>query len=226
MNQSTGRAAGLADRNRDAFRRNGVIAMNLLGSPGSGKTTLLERTVDELKHHASVAVVAAGVHTDIDAKRISQYDVPVVPLVLQGKCHIDAGMLRSALDGIALGDTELLFIENVSGLICPSLHDLGESLTVAVLGVTEGDDKPLKHPELFRRASILVINKMDLLQWVTFDLDAFKRQALELNPGLKIFQISCTLGYGLREWYEWLLHEVRLGQEWVAAREATASPAE
>lgn len=194
----------LAAENRDALTRLGIFTINLVSSPGAGKTTLLERTLAALDGRVRVSVVEGDVQTDIDAQRVARYGVPVVQIVTNGGCHLEARLVRDALEQIDLTATDLLVIENVGNLVCPANFDLGEDLKVVVLSVTEGDDKPLKYPAMFQRASVLVINKVDLVPYVDADVSAIRRHARLANPDLQIFETSCRTGEGIAEWAGWL----------------------
>ncbi|MEZ5288366.1 MAG: hydrogenase nickel incorporation protein HypB [Vicinamibacterales bacterium] len=194
----------LAAATRDALVRQGVFAINMVSSPGAGKTTLLERTLAALDGRVKVAVVEGDVQTDLDAQRVSRYGVPVVQIVTNGGCHLEARLVRDALSQLDLRDTEVLVIENVGNLVCPANFDLGEDLKVVVLSVTEGDDKPLKYPAMFQRASVLVINKIDLVPYTDADVSAIRRHARLANPDLQIFETSCRTGEGIAEWADWL----------------------
>jgi hydrogenase nickel incorporation protein HypB len=194
----------LAAENRDALTRLGIFTINLVSSPGAGKTTLLERTLAALDGRVRVSVVEGDVQTDIDAQRVARYGVPVVQIVTNGGCHLEARLVRDALEQIDLTATDLLVIENVGNLVCPANFDLGEDLKVVVLSVTEGDDKPLKYPAMFQRASVLVINKVDLVPYVDADVSVIRRHARLANPDLQIFETSCRTGEGIAEWAGWL----------------------
>jgi len=194
----------IAQRNRQFFMERGIIVLNLVSSPGAGKTSILERTFQELRGAMRMAVIEGDVQTDLDAQRVARYDVPVVQIVTLGGCHLEANLVRDALDKLNLSGVELLFIENVGNLVCPSSYDLGEAVKVVVLSTTEGDDKPLKYPAMFRNSSVLLLNKIDLLPYVNCDLTVLKNNALKINPGLRIFEMSCVTGAGFPEWCGWL----------------------
>lgn len=193
-----------AAMNRDALVRQGVFTINMVSSPGAGKTTLLERTIAHLDGALALAVVEGDVQTDLDAQRVAKYGVPVVQIVTNGGCHLEARLVQDALSRLDLSATDVLVIENVGNLVCPANFDLGEDLKVVVLSVTEGDDKPLKYPAMFQRASVLIINKVDLLPYVDADVSAIRRHARLANPDLQIFETSCRTGEGIAEWAEWL----------------------
>lgn len=195
----------VARKNRNIFSKHGIFVFNLVSSPGSGKTSILERTLEYLNDKVQVAVIEGDVQTDIDANRIAVYKVPVVQIVTRGGCHLDAQLVHDALENIPLEKIKMLIIENVGNLVCPANYDLGESMKVVVVSTTEGDDKPLKYPAMFRNASVLIVNKTDLIPYVNCDLDQLKKNALQINPRLKIFETSCTTNQGISEWAEWLL---------------------
>jgi hydrogenase nickel incorporation protein HypB len=198
----------VAAANRAAFARHKLLVLNVVSSPGAGKTTLLEATLDRLRDQMRTGVIEGDVQTDLDARRVARYGVPVVQIVTNGACHLDAGLVAQALERFDLADLDLLVIENVGNLVCPANYDLGESMKVVVLSTTEGDDKPLKYPGMFRHASVLVINKIDLLPYVNADLDAMEQHAKQVNPGLAIFKTAATTGAGLATWCQWLAKEV------------------
>lgn len=198
----------IADANRARFREHRLFVFNIVSSPGAGKTTLLERTIETLRGEMRIGVVEGDVQTDFDAQRVARYGVPAVQIVTNGGCHLEARLVRDALESLDLGALDLLVIENVGNLVCPANYDLGEALKVVVLSTTEGDDKPLKYPGMFRRASALVINKIDLLPYVNAKVETIEKHARDINPSLTIFQTSCTTGDGIPEWSEWLRRQV------------------
>jgi len=182
-----------------------IVALNLVSSPGSGKTSLLERTLAALQPTLNMALVAGDVQTENDAQRLIRAGGTKVRAILTGgACHLDASMVAKAIADIDLAGVDILFIENVGNLVCPSSYDLGEDMKVVVMSTTEGDDKPLKYPAMFRRSSVLVINKIDLLGQSDFDLERAKKNAWSINAALETFEISCRAGQGLEGWYEWL----------------------
>ena len=197
----------LAAQNRARFRERGVFVFNLVSSPGSGKTSLLEQTIVELRDRLRIGVIEGDVQTDLDAQRVARYGVPVVQLVTNGSCHLEAQLVQTAVDQLDLGALDVLVIENVGNLVCPANFDLGEALKVVVLSTTEGDDKPLKYPAMFRNASVLVVNKIDLLPFVPCDIDALERNARQINPDLVIFETSCTSGAGIPAWCDWIARQ-------------------
>lgn len=188
----------------------GVPAFNLVSSPGSGKTSLLERTLDHLGTEMSIAVVTGDVQTQNDADRLaSRTDRLVQAVVTGGACHLDARQILTALDAIDLERTQLLFIENVGNLVCPASWDLGEDAKIVVFSVTEGEDKPLKYPKMFRQAGWAVLNKIDLLPHLHFDVHRAMMYALSVNPMLRFFQTSAVTGEGMDEWYAFLRDRAR-----------------
>ncbi len=198
-----------AAENRENFRRNNIFVLNLLSSPGSGKTTLLEKTLKRINTKYNIAVVEGDVQTDNDAQRIAKCNVPVVQIVTNGGCHLEAKLVQNALDNFALSELDLLIIENVGNLVCPANYDLGEDKKIVIVSTTEGDDKPLKYPAMFRVADIMIINKIDLLEHLDFNIQTVRKNALSINPNLNIFELSCQTEEGLANWCTWLLNEVR-----------------
>jgi hydrogenase nickel incorporation protein HypB len=200
----------LARQNRALFEQQGIFVLNLVSSPGSGKTSILERTLDHLKDRIAIAVIEGDVQTDLDAQRVARYGVPVVQIVTNGGCHLEAKLVQDALKNLALNGIELLVVENVGNLVCPANYDLGEAMKVVIVSTTEGDDKPLKYPGMFRNASVLIINKTDLLPYVNCSLETLRNNALRINPSLIVFETSCTNLAGIRTWCEWLEQQVSL----------------
>ena len=189
---------------RSAFREHGILCLNFISSPGAGKTALLERTLEGLPRGARVATLTGDIQTDNDARRLAGYGFPVRQISSGGACHLDARMVQRALADWSLKEIDLLLIENVGNLVCPTSYDLGEAAKIVLLSVAEGDDKPLKYPATFYKASLLVINKIDLLPYVSFDLAAARENALRIHPGIEILEVSCTTGQGFDNWREWL----------------------
>jgi len=195
----------IAHQNRALLARHGILAINMVSSPGAGKTSILERMLERIKEQVPIAVIEGDVQTDLDARRVARYGVPAVQIVTRGGCHLEANLVRDALAGLALAGIKVLIIENVGNLVCPSNYDLGEAFKVVVASTTEGDDKPLKYPAMFRNASVLIINKIDLLPYVNSDVDTLQSNALAINPALTVFRTSCTTGEGIDAWCDWLL---------------------
>jgi len=199
-----GRNDGLAAQNRRELAARGIVAINLMSSPGSGKTTLLERTIADLAPQWPIGVLEGDQETLLDATRIRAAGAPVVQINTGAGCHLDAEMLRGGLAALEPAPGSLLFIENVGNLVCPALFDLGESGRVVVMSVTEGDDKPIKYPHMFRTADLVLINKVDLLPYVDFDQERCAGQVRALNPAAAVLPLSATRGEGLGAWYAWL----------------------
>ena len=199
----------LATANRGWLAARQILALNMMSSPGAGKTTLLQRTIRELTHGRPVAVIEGDQETDLDAERIRSTGVPVVQINTGAGCHLDADMLRRGLDALAPAAHSVVFVENVGNLVCPALFDLGEAARVVVISVTEGDDKPLKYPHMFAAADLLIVNKIDLLPYVDFDVERCTGNARRLNPALEVLPLSATRGDGLDAWTRWVAaHEV------------------
>ena len=195
---------GYAGQNRTRLAEQGIFALNLVSSPGSGKTTLLCRTIEALKSRLSIAVIEGDQQTSYDAERIRTTGVPALQINTGKGCHLDACMVGAALQKLAPADDSLLLIENVGNLVCPAAFDLGEAHKVAILSVTEGEDKPLKYPDMFRAASLMLLNKIDLLPYVSFKLELAIEHARRVNPALQVIKVSATTGEGFDEWLNWL----------------------
>jgi hydrogenase nickel incorporation protein HypB len=190
---------------RGRLQAAGVFALNLVSSPGSGKTTLLERTLEALGMELTIATVTGDVQTVNDADRLARHTSRLVQAVVtSGACHLDARQVARALDAIDLDETDLLFVENVGNLVCPAAWDLGEHQKIVLFSVTEGEDKPLKYPRMFREASHVVFSKIDLLPYVPFRLEKAMRFAREVHPGIGLFQLSALTGEGMQEWFDFL----------------------
>lgn len=189
---------------RNRFAELGILCLNLVSSPGAGKTSLLERTLEAFASGRRVAVLTGDIQTDNDAVRLARYGFPAQQITTGGTCHLDARMIERALATWRLEELELLFIENVGNLVCPSSYDLGEAAKIVVLSVTEGEDKPLKYPAMFAKSDVLVLNKTDLLPYVPFKLAKARECARQVHPGIEILEVSCLTGEGLLEWYRWL----------------------
>ena len=189
---------------RERFRHHDVFCVNLISSPGSGKTTLLERTLEALPRDARVAVLTGDIQTENDAARLKRFGFPVKQITTGGTCHLDASMIERHLADWKLEDLDILFIENVGNLVCPSSYDLGEAVKVVILSVTEGEDKPLKYPSIFFKSALLVLSKIDLLPYVPFDAKAAEENARRIHPGMEILWVSCQTRIGLAGWLTWL----------------------
>jgi len=199
----------IAEQNRQLLASKHIMAINLMSSPGSGKTTLILRTVEELKNKARIAVIEGDVSSSIDAEKLSQAGITAIQINTGGACHLDASMVNSALLNLPLNDIDVLFIENVGNLICPGGFDLGEYLRVVILSTPEGDDKPHKYPLLFTQARALVVNKIDLLPHVSFDLEAFTRVFKGINQQAALFVVSGLTGEGISDWGKWVMDNLR-----------------
>lgn len=194
----------MAGHVRRLLTEKGILALNLISSPGAGKTTLLERTLSDLAGEFRMAVVEGDLQTDNDARRVAATGAQAVQINTDGGCHLDSNMILTSLESLDLSGVDILFIENVGNLVCPVEFDCGEDAKVALLSVTEGDDKPEKYPLLFNLAKAMVLNKVDLLPYVDFDLARARDFATKLNKDLDIFEVSCRNGDGLVGWYDWL----------------------
>lgn len=194
----------IAQENRRLFDEAGLFVVNLMSAPGAGKTSLLEQTILKTKNRIKTAVIEGDITGTVDAERISNAGAYAVQINTGGACHLDANMINEVLKEIPLRDMDLLIIENVGNLVCPAEFKVGEDMKIMVLSVTEGHDKPLKYPLMFREASALVINKIDLLPYTDVDLAKIKKDALSLNPDLVIFEVSCRTGEGIAAWAGWL----------------------
>jgi hydrogenase nickel incorporation protein HypB len=189
---------------RERFRRHAILCLNLISSPGAGKTSLLERTLEPIPHVQRVAVLTGDIQTDNDARRLARFGFPVRQITTGGTCHLDARMVEHALAEWRLEELDLLLIENVGNLVCPASYDLGEAAKIVVLSVAEGEDKPLKYPAIFFKSELLVLNKIDLLPHVPFDLEKARENARRVHPEMEILEVSCTTGAGLDSWQRWL----------------------
>lgn len=201
---------------RRRFEASGTVVLNLISSPGSGKTSLLERTLACLPGSTRVAVLAGDIQTENDARRLQQFGFPAKQITTGGTCHLDARMIERGIAEWNLDDLDLLFIENVGNLVCPSSYDLGEAAKIVMLSVTEGEDKPLKYPSIFFKAELMVLNKVDLLPYVPFSVEEAIENTNRTHPGIEVILTSCLTDQGLNDWIRWLDHRV------AAAREALA----
>jgi len=194
----------LAARNRGYFEAKNIFALNLVSSPGSGKTSLLEKTLADLKDTIPFYVIEGDQQTLNDANRIDSLNIPVVQINTGKGCHLESDIVYSAVKKLDIKNDSVLMIENVGNLVCPSMFDLGESKRVVIISTTEGEDKPIKYPDMFHTADICIINKIDLLPYVNTDMSKLKKYALQVNPDLKFFEVSATKGDGMTAWYDWL----------------------
>ena len=193
-----------ANEVRNTLKEKNVAMVNIISSPGAGKTTLLERTCEELASKITIGIIEGDITTDRDAQRLKKYNIPIVVINTEGGCHLDSHSISKVLDSFDLTNLDVIFVENVGNLICPSHFDLGESFKLAVVSTTEGDDKPGKYPMLFREAKAVLLNKIDLIPYTNFNLDNFKADLNKINPHIPLFEVSCTRGDGLKKWFEWI----------------------
>ena len=200
---------GIAQGNRDWLAQRGIFALNLVSSPGSGKTTLLVRTIERLAGKLQVSVIEGDQQTTLDAERIRASGAPALQINTGKGCHLDAAMVEAALPRLAPAMDSVLMIENVGNLVCPAGFDLGEAHKVVVLSVTEGEDKPLKYPDMFHAASLLLLNKIDLLPHLSFDVGQCLRNARRINARIEVIQLSATTGQGIDAWLEWIARGAR-----------------
>ena len=199
----------LAAQLRERFAENHVFVLDLLASPGSGKTSTILATIDALRDEFNIAVIEGDIASNVDAERISEQGIPAVQINTGGACHLESAMLKRAVDVLDLERLDLIIVENVGNLVCPTDFDLGENCKVMILSVPEGDDKPLKYPGVFQVSEAVVLNKVDTLPVFDFDVDAFTSAVHELNPKAPIFPIAATKGEGVEAWASWLADRVR-----------------
>ena len=194
----------IAHNLKSVFAKHKILVLNLISSPGSGKTSLLEKTLCDLKDEFRMAVIEGDLQTDNDARRVAATGAKVVQINTDGGCHLNSNMIEEALKSFDLSEIDILFIENVGNLVCPVEFDCGEDAKVALLSAAEGDDKPEKYPRLFQLAHAMIINKIDLLDYVDFSVETASKHGRALNKNLQIFELSCRSGAGLEAWYTWL----------------------
>ena len=199
----------IAGQNRELFSANRVLALNLMSSPGAGKTTLLERTVERLKDKYRIGVIEGDITSSYDAERIAQKGVQAVQINTDGACHLDSNMVREALGQFDLSALDLLVVENVGNLVCPAEFNVGEDMKIMILSVPEGDDKPLKYPLMFQESRVLIVNKIDLLPYVDFNIKRMREVTTGLNPTQVVFEVSCRTGEGLEAWLNWLEAQIK-----------------
>lgn len=209
----------VADGIRKEMSKRNILLINLVSSPGSGKTALLEATAQKLKDSLNMAVLVGDLETERDAERIKKQGIPALQIVTGGICHLEAQMVHQVMNQIPLEDLDILFIENVGNLVCPSSFDLGEDIRVTLIAVTEGDDKPKKYPKMFLTSDVMMVTKLDLLPYVPFSLEAVSKDALEVNHEIEIMTASSLKGDGMDAWCEYLLSKVREKKTAVATTE-------
>ena len=198
----------IAEENRKLFSDKKVFVINLMGSPGSGKTSLLEKTIAKLKDKIKMAVIEGDLFTAKDAERIENHNVPVIQINTAGGCHLDAPMVKRAAESLNLDELDLIIVENVGNLVCPAEFDVGENVKVVVLSITEGDDKPLKYPLIFKESAVAILNKIDILKFTNFNLESAREDLTTIHPNIKIIETSCTDDTGINDWCEWLKNSV------------------
>lgn len=203
----------VAEELKKIFAESNVLVLNLISSPGSGKTSLLEKTLSDLREEFKMGVIEGDCQTDNDAKRVAATGAKAVQINTDGGCHLDSKMIRDVIKNFDLNDLDILFIENVGNLVCPVEFDCGEDAKIALLSAAEGDDKPEKYPRLFQLAHAMIINKIDLLDYVDFDVAKAAKFGKALNNDIEVFEISCRTKQGLENWYAWLRKQVRLKQQ-------------
>ncbi len=194
----------VADELRERLKKNRTLMINLMSSPGSGKTSLLIRTIEALKNEINIGVIEADIDSVVDCEKIAETGVTNVQLRTGGFCHLDATMVKKGLDGLANPELDLIFIENVGNLVCPAEFDTGAIKDAMILSIPEGDDKPLKYPLMFTKASVLIVNKIDYMTISDFNINRMKDYVNRLNPDIEIFEVSCKTGEGINRWVEWL----------------------
>jgi len=203
-------------KNKQLLSESRTLCLNMISSPGSGKTTILCRTINELKNELGIGVVEGDIATDLDAERIRSATADVVQINTHGACHLSAAGINNALHKLPVADLDLIFIENVGNLVCPSAFELGENFKIAVLSVPEGDDKPAKYPAVFAKSKVLLINKTDLLGPIDkqqFDIETVKSRTRKLNKDIRIFPVSAQTGQGMTDWYDWLKDAVKINKQ-------------
>jgi hydrogenase nickel incorporation protein HypB len=196
-----------AERNRGFFEALNIFALNLVSSPGSGKTSFLEKTIADLKNEVAFSVIEGDQQTTNDAERIHVLNVPVLQINTGKGCHLDSEMIANAVKELQPKQNSILMIENVGNLVCPAMFDLGENQRVVIISVTEGEDKPLKYPDMFHTSNLCIINKIDLLPYLKFDVEKLKENAKKVNPNIRFFEVSATTGQGMQAWYAFLKKE-------------------
>jgi len=198
----------IAQENRNLFDEKKIYVINLMSSPGAGKTTLVERTIAALKDRYAIGVIEGDIRDTCDADRVAALKIPVVQINTGGGCHIDGNMVREALPAFDLDELDFLITENVGNLVCPAEFKIGENAKVMILSTPEGADKPAKYPLMFQESSVMIVNKMDLMPYVDFDIASAKKDACFINPDLEIFEVSCKTACGLDAWFNWIIMQI------------------
>lgn len=208
MKNILGENDSIAEDNRKFFHDKKIFVLNLMGSPGAGKTSLLEKSIEQLKSKLNLAIIEGDLFTAKDAERIDKLGIPVVQINTMGGCHLDAPMIQKVTNDLDIDSLDAVIIENVGNLVCPAEFELGENKKAVVLSITEGEDKPSKYPLIFKESSLIVLNKIDLLPYLNFDLERVKKELSVMNPRAKIIEVSATTGQGISEFCEWIRNEV------------------
>ena len=199
----------IAERNREFLKNNNIFTINLLGSPGAGKTSVLEKIIDSIKVNYNMAVIEGDLYTTKDAMRIEKHNIDVLQVNTGGACHLDASMIEKSLKYINTDKLDFLVIENIGNLICPACYDLSEDIKVLVMSVTEGNDKPLKYPSMFQRSSVVILNKIDMLELTDFDKEEFYKDIYSLNKDIKVFEVSCRNNTGVKELNNYIINKIK-----------------
>lgn len=199
----------IAKRNREFLKNNNIFTINLLGSPGAGKTSVLEKIIDNITLNYNMAVIEGDLYTTKDAMRIEKYNIDVLQVNTGGACHLDASMIQKSLNYINTQQLDFLVIENIGNLVCPASYDLSEDIKVLVTSVTEGNDKPLKYPSMFQRSSVVILNKIDMLELTDFDKEEFYKDIYSINRDIKVFEISCRSNEGIKELSDYFINRIK-----------------
>lgn len=199
----------IAKRNRKLLKKNNIFTINLLGSPGAGKTSILEKIIDNIKTNYNIAVIEGDLYTSKDATRIEKHNIDVLQVNTRGACHLDASMIEKSLTHINIDKLDFLVIENIGNLVCTDSYDLSEDIKVLVMSVTEGSDKPLKYPSIFQQSSVLILNKIDMLELTDFDKEEFYKDLYLLNRDIKVFEVSCRNHTGIKELNDYFINQIK-----------------
>jgi len=202
------RTQNKANEVRSLLASKKIVMVNIISSPGAGKTTLLERTCEKLGTKFKLGVIEGDITTDRDAQRLVKYNIPIVVINTEGGCHLDSNSISKVLDSFDLDNLDILFVENVGNLICPSQFDLGETFKLAIVSTTEGDDKPAKYPMLFRESRAVILNKIDLMAYTNFNFKSFRDDLTRINATVPLMEVSLTRGDGLDKWFEWITEQI------------------
>ena len=206
-----------ANEVRNLLFQKRILMVNIISSPGAGKTTLLEHTCETIGAKFRIGIIEGDITTDRDAQRLKKYNIPIVVINTEGGCHLDSHSISKVLDSFDLDNLDVLFVENVGNLICPAQFDLGENFKLAIVSTTEGDDKPGKYPMLFREAAAVLLNKIDLIPYTNFNFENFSSDLKKINAKIPLFEVSCTRGDGLTNWYKWIADQIISFRSWKPA---------